>query len=805
MKKLSVRFQNAILRLRKNHYSLIKRYKALGFILAFAIVGSIILVITHASSPTVSVEPENGSLLGQASLCTDASASNGSCVKFGGGYSFDYPRTMSYRMLNNEANITCNMTDDAFKAAIQADNLDKYTEVTADNYGSCDHDNAEQFKRLYPNTLVINYENAEGLTPKNVPNTWPGYYLMMNRDRVTGSSPPVASATAITVAHPDRFTAGDYALMYESTTIGQGVTDPYGNAEYIYVVSVDSANSTLHVVRNVECPLISCDSSLKGVYPTAGNGATFTTLPYVAALADSSTTASYTNANGIHFAYNISDTAPANPANGERANQWLADFFVNGFAADTNCPGGGSGTCTNPTLDGMEFDVASWLPHGQNFNGNIKNFDCNGDGVIDYCDDNLGSSSQINSYGLGYEAFIHNVKEGLKKYNTTGSSPKIVMGDDGFRAIGDANGAEFESFPPFDNYPTSSAALADLQYFLDNSQSPQMSYAFTKDDTINYPGLLGATGCANAGVDSINVPVCRNGSNRYGLAASLVTGSFHAYADEAGFSDLTGWDEDGITNTATTGLHPGYLGQPKGPEIRLPARYTSADLVSNGDFETDTSGWALNPSPLVSPNAAGLSRDTSSGAPNSGSASMKASVTGISPDPTNPSAINLNTQLSAGLSKTADYTVTFWAKADSTLQTDGVHEVTIKLAGASVQTFKLGKTWRQYTLDMAPTSTISHANAILSIQLGAEIGDYWFDGLSVFQGTDGIITREYDNGIVVLNDSAYAQSSIPLSGAGSLGYRHINGVQDRSVNDGSNVGATLPSIGAKDGVILLRN
>jgi hypothetical protein len=64
------------------------------------------------------------------------------------------------------------------------------------------------------------------------------------------------------------------------------------------------------------------------------------------------------------------------------------------------------------------------------------------------------------------------------------------------------------------------------------------------------------------------------------------------------------------------------------------------------------------------------------------------------------------------------------------------------------------------------------------------------------------MTREFTNGIVVLNDSTSTQTNVPLTGGD---YRHINGVQDTSVNDGTDVGAALPAIAAKDGEVLLRD
>jgi hypothetical protein len=52
-------------------------------ILCFAAVGAILIFTTHAATPFVAAEPENGSLTSPASIVTDSSASNTKAVKFG--------------------------------------------------------------------------------------------------------------------------------------------------------------------------------------------------------------------------------------------------------------------------------------------------------------------------------------------------------------------------------------------------------------------------------------------------------------------------------------------------------------------------------------------------------------------------------------------------------------------------------------------------------------------------------------------------------------------------------------------------
>ena len=774
-------------RFRLTHFN---KLVALMVICLLVVIGIYFVFFSHAATPPPAAPPAN--------------------------YNYDYPRIMSYRSLNS-SNLTCKMDDPTFQNTVTAANgyhFDKYTEVTVTGFrDTCDRGISEQFKRLYPDKLVINYENAEGYFPQTVtaaqPSdpTWPGYYYMMNRDVVTGTTSgtpgviPSPTDTTVTVGNPSRFSVNDYALMYESKS-----GDPYGNAEYVQVTGI--SGNTLTITRNVEFPHNISGAPLPvGVFPNAGSGATFTTLPFIAALASVRSSSAVGN-----FGFNLSDMAPINPANGERAKDWLAKYFVKDFAADSFCPGGAQPTCTNnPTMDGMEFDVADWWPFAPNATS-TENLDCDGDGQADYCNKNIGTSSQISSFGPGYEDFIHQIKVGLQQYNNDPNYPgqlsKFVMGDAGIRDLSDINGAEFESFPPFDDYTDSSAPLADLQFFLDSSQSPELSYAFTKDDSPIYQGSRSnPTSCIPGAPNFDTTPYeCRNANYRYGLAASLITGGMHAYSDEGSFSDITPWDEDGIIDSSTTGLAPGYLGQPLAGQAGLPARQfnytTGISLVNNPSFEAGLNGWSLTPSPLVAPNAATLSNDTSpSTASPAGSASAEVAVTGIVNNPQNPATIKLRSVLTGTLKANTEYAVAFWAKTDTRNQPDGVHQITVSLdgSGAHTQLVKVGTGWQQYYLNMT-TGSNPTASAI-SFQLGQEIGDYWFDDVNVYEGSAGIITRQFSNGIAVLNDSANTQTNITLPGGP---YKKINGVQDHAINDGSTVNSTLPSIGAKDGIVLLR-
>ncbi|MGZ6005237.1 MAG: hypothetical protein ACXWLH_03725, partial [Candidatus Saccharimonadales bacterium] len=77
MKKLKKKIWRTLRKKRPNNL--------LIFVLAFAVVCALVLVVTHAASPNTSTEPENGSVSGAAGIGNDSSASGGKFLQFGGG------------------------------------------------------------------------------------------------------------------------------------------------------------------------------------------------------------------------------------------------------------------------------------------------------------------------------------------------------------------------------------------------------------------------------------------------------------------------------------------------------------------------------------------------------------------------------------------------------------------------------------------------------------------------------------------------------------------------------------------------
>jgi hypothetical protein len=662
-------------------------------------------------------------------------------------WNLPFPQTISYRTLSEDWGIKCGQPDSTFAQQVAAASLSGYEIYVVDGMrGSCQRLKAEQMKRLHPEKMVVLYESPASATPTEWPGgTWAGYYLFMNR--TTALSSVGATDTQIAVANPQAFSVGDTAAMWLPTP-----SDPYANSEWVTVTAING--STLTVTRDI-----------------FGMGAkTYGAPPLVAAAA--------TGPGYPQPSVNYSILAPVNPANGQRAFQWMAATLASDFAASYGAP----------TLDGMELDAAASHPLVTNNDGSIKNVDCNGDGIIDYCQMNAGTPQQVDSFGIGYNRFLRQLKRGLAVYDTDPTRPHKMLladGENGLRSIEAIDGAEFESYPTWDNYSYSSPALAQLSQWENSAGVPgdRLSYTFTKDATPLYPQM----GC---GGDTDQW--CSNSDYRYGMASALMIGGASGYNNEAGFASPQPWDEEGTVNQATTGLTPGYLGQPLGPAVRT-LSYSSGELTSNGGFDTGVLGVSVK---SLSPTSASFVQDTTTAAV--GSASLRFDVTGLSAD---PGTCESRVQVALAPTTAGEYTVDFWAKARNTTTGPPALNMGVGIAGVvgPAQRVLLTPTWTHFYLDIdVPTAT---TKSFVKFCAGEGVGSYWIDAVSVHQGTAGIITREFTNGIVVLNDSSHAQSNIVLPDGP---YHHINGVQDRTVNDGSSVGSLLPSIGAKDGVILLR-
>ncbi len=228
-----------------------------------------------------------------------------------------------------------------------------------------------------------------------------------------------------------------------------------------------------------------------------------------------------------------------------------------------------------------------------------------------------------------------------------------------------------------------------------------------------------------------------------------------------------------------------WLGQPVGGPYQMIWVGTNPDAVSNPDFETDvTSGWSFG---RFSPAVATIERDTTTAAVHRASAHVTITTTGVY-----PWDVNFTTTGSIPMYPGTRYSATFWARASSPRVLPVV--ATLPTGGqVASQNVNLDTTWRQYQVVLQPTQI---SNPVLEFFLGQQAGEVWFDDVHMQQGETNIWRRDFDNGSVLVNPGA-ATLQVPLGTT----YRHILGVHDTVVNDGSST--TTATVQPSDALFLI--
>ena len=281
---------------------------------------------------------------------------------------------------------------------------------------------------------------------------------------------------------------------------------------------------------------------------------------------------------------------------------------------------------------------------------------------------------------------------------------------------------------------------------------------------------------------------------RYGLASASLGEGYGVFGTTDRNSitapyHLWWYDEyavDVATGRSATDLaHTHWLGLPKGGPYQMIWAGTNPDASTNPGFETDvTTGWNLA---LYAPNAATLTRDTTTSAVGRASAHVSVVAPGVY-----DWNVNLATTSTLAVVAGGTYAATFWARASQprTLRV----AMSLPTGGdVGAQAVTIGTTWQQYQVILKPAS---NASAVLAYFLGAQAGDVWLDDVHFQQGATSIWRRDFDNGIVLVNSSA-AALQVSLGGT----FRRILGTVDRVVNDGSTI--TTAAVPAGDALFLL--
>jgi len=223
--------------------------------------------------------------------------------------------------------------------------------------------------------------------------------------------------------------------------------------------------------------------------------------------------------------------------------------------------------------------------------------------------------------------------------------------------------------------------------------------------------------------------------------------------------------------------HTHWLGNPLAAPYQMIWVGTNPDACSNPGFETSvTSGWSFG---VFSPASATLDRDTTTAGVGVASAHVNVAAPGV-----NGWDVNLTSAGSLTMVGGGRYAATFWAKASSPRVVPVV--ATLPAGGQlTSQNVTLGTTWRQYQVVLTPASS---GTVLLEFFLGLQAGEVWFDDVHLQAGETSLWRRDFDNGVVLVNPGLAAMQ-VPLGGT----YRHIVGVRDPAVNNGSSVtSATVP-------------
>ena len=402
---------------------------------------------------------------------------------------------------------------------------------------------------------------------------------------------------------------------------------------------------------------------------------------------------------------------------------------------------------------------------------------------------------QSNRLLTDYSAFDTAWNEGLLLYldklRTAVGPDHIIYLNGGIPQDTAVNGRDFEGFPNdqdpltwhahmFGPYPTGS-------YFdwMAIARQPNLTTIETYEDN-SHPAPNNTSGYNNSCNNSTFVPNYRK--MRFGLTSTLLNDGYFSYemnTDGHGSLCLMWFDE-----YDNAGSGRGYLGYPLGDAQRLVTALTSPNQIKFGKFESskDFSTW------LTLPNegkAISVNLDKSN--PAKGTFSARLDTMQIQGEIRHPTF----SYAPISVTKDKEYTLSFYARAEKprTINVWAEQDGQPWDARLSYGEFSLTKEWQKFELPV--TSKADDQQARLVFGLGGDIGSVWLDEITLQEGNADLWRRDYDHGIVIVNATS-STATIALDNT----YVKINGSQDRSVNDGSQVDKV--TIAPHDGIILLR-
>lgn len=652
-----------------------------------------------------------------------------------------YPRTLNYKWL----------TDADPASDLEA--LRPYSGVIVD--GAVAAQRADQFKEYYGQTKLLLAdvewqgkapdEAAQGPTGPAFASIYAGYYLFYpgaTIDRRVYADP---ERTEIHVNRVDRFQAGDDVAL----------------------VPLLFDRFAREVVEEVVVESIVPDATGEGgtlVVRRAQYGTQV--LDYYQNYARA-----YPHVRPPHapvWRWNFALHAPWD-SQGVSAHRFAADWIA------------GWVTQRHPTWDGLLLARAPWqlTPSTLGNPGPAnREADANADMEPDF-----GYYEESNYWGLGVTAFTERLRQvsSLDKVFLLGSDPAAAATDHAWPAPGEVNGLFLEGFP--DNTPGGNfdSGYARLAFWRENvaTSTPPVNVVFTRAETAAYGGAAGGS--------AANAPF------RLGLATACLTDAWHVYttpSDVPPYTEMVyAWDE----YTGGDLEQGGWLGHPMdnasrqvsmlgGPSVPSPISWTGWTLVTREGAEAE--------GPIVD-------TEVYYSEPHS----LRARVTGIGKVPPGLDQVELRSAVLGTLAG-GTHTLRFRARCvmdGSPAPTARDLRVGILLdetAFTPAGTVPVGGGWRDYFLTIEAGQS---APVRLSFAFGGGLGSLWLDDVELLEGSAQLFTREYQNGIVLLNAGPITHT-FSLPGV----FRRLAGTVDPEVNNGEG-GLTSVEVPAGDARFLVRD
>jgi len=464
---------------------------------------------------------------------------------------------------------------------------------------------------------------------------------------------------------------------------------------------------------------------------------------------------------------NFSLHGPRGGANQLTAAEWFAHYVADRLAQND--------------ANGVEFDVARWT--WGNPEGNPM--DADNDRVADY-----GYLDGVNSFGLGGQVFFRELRHLL-------GPDKIIQADSndaqfGIRGWQYLNGVQLESFPAANDFSRFSQAFQHLRLWAENAQAlPRISYPFSKTPTTLY---------ANAHTFDGN-----NTDNRFriGLAAACLTGMPHPFASLSNINfdpanAALGTEKHEVTFGVFTweeysggDLHNWHwLGRPISEAQQDLSNLGAIDWLAKANWQWAVAeGFTATPSQLAKHYAANVTRTPANTV-------LEKLIFGVKLTPS---------KVLHDLVGGQTYTLEFNARGDDTWHSNGQtfaqvpRMIAISGAVGTGQrkhplSVLVDSHWHHYRL-----SFIADGTSAATFGIAEQVGNTEISNIKLFQGSAERWTREFANGMVLLNMTQTPWQTHVRKDY----YRHLKGGQNPGINTGQAVTDEL-TVPPQDAVFLVK-